>query len=50
MHPTACENKRARQAQRGGVENVWVKREVPWPQNYILGGPTKLGFPTTPSQ
>ena len=28
-------------SQRGGVENVWVKREVPWPQNYILGGSNK---------
>ena len=25
-------------SQTGGVENVWVKREVPWLQNYILGG------------
>ena len=25
-------------SQRGGIENVWVKREIPWSQKYILGG------------
>ena len=28
-------------SQRGGSETVFVKKEVPWPQNYILGGSTK---------
>ena len=28
-------------SQRGGSETVFVKREVPWPQNFILGGSTK---------
>ena len=28
---------------RGGLENVYVKKEIPWPQNYILGGPISLG-------
>ena len=26
-------------SQRGGKETVWVKRCIPWPQNFILGGP-----------
>ena len=25
-------------SQRGGKDTVWVKKEVPWPQNFILGG------------
>ena len=27
-------------SQRGGSETVFVKKEVPWPQNYILRGST----------
>ena len=27
--------------QRGGSETVWVKKEVPWPQNHILSGSNK---------
>ena len=25
----------------GGGETVWVKRQVPWPQNFVLGGNNK---------
>ena len=28
-------------SQRGGTEIVWVKRQVPWPQNFVLGGNNK---------
>ena len=28
-------------SQRGGNEIVWVKRQVPWPQNFVLGGSNK---------
>ena len=28
-------------SQRGGSETVFIKKEVPWPQNYILGGASK---------
>ena len=28
-------------SQRGGSETVFVKKEVPWPQNFILGGSNK---------
>ena len=28
-------------SQRGGSETVFVKKEIPWPQNYILGGSSK---------
>ena len=28
-------------SQRGGNETVWVKRQVPWPQNFVLGGNNK---------
>ena len=28
-------------SQRGGNEIVWVKRQVPWPQNFVLGGNNK---------
>ena len=28
-------------SQSGGTETVWVKQQVPWPQNFILGGPNK---------
>ena len=28
-------------SQRGGSETVFVKKEVPWPQNFILGGSTR---------
>ena len=28
-------------SQRGGSETVYVKREIPWPQNFILGGSTR---------
>ena len=28
-------------SKRGGGETIWVKREVPWPQNFVLGGTTK---------
>ena len=32
-------------SQRGGSETVYVKKEVPWPHNYVLGGSKNLGFP-----
>ena len=32
-------------SQRGGSETVYVKKEVPWPQNYVLGESKKLGCP-----
>ena len=32
-------------SQRGGNETVYVKKEVPWPHNYVLGGPKNLGCP-----
>ena len=25
-------------SQRGGSDMVWVKKQVPWPQNFVLGG------------
>ena len=28
-------------SQRGGSETVYVKKEVPWPHNYVLGGSKK---------
>ena len=28
-------------SQRGGSETAFVKNEIPWPQNYILGGSSK---------
>ena len=28
-------------SQRGGIETVFIKKKVPWPQNYILGGTSK---------
>ena len=28
-------------SQRGGKDTVWVQKEVPWPQNFILGGSNK---------
>ena len=28
-------------SQRGGNEIVWVKSQVPWPQNFVLGGSNK---------
>ena len=28
-------------SQRGGKDTVWVKKEVPWPQSFILGGSNK---------
>ena len=27
--------------QRGGSDTVWVKKQVPWPQNFVLGGNNK---------
>ena len=24
-------------SQRGGIDIVWVKKQTPWPQNFILG-------------
>ena len=32
-------------SQRGGVDNLFVKREVPWPQNHILWGSNKTCVP-----
>ena len=29
-------------SQRGGSDTVWVKHQTPWPQNFILGGPSKI--------
>ena len=28
-------------SKRGGGETIWVKREVPWPQHFVLGGTNK---------
>ena len=28
-------------SQRGGSETIWVKKEVAWPQNHVLGGNSK---------
>ena len=28
-------------SQRGGIDTVFVKRQVPWPQNFVLGGSNK---------
>ena len=28
-------------SQRGGTDTVWVKKQVPWPQNFVLGGNNK---------
>ena len=28
-------------SQRGGSDTVWVKKQVPWPQNFVLGGSNK---------
>ena len=28
-------------SQRGGNEQIFVKRQVPWPQNYVLSGTAK---------
>ena len=28
-------------SQRGGSDTVWVKKQVPWPQNFVLGGNNK---------
>ena len=28
-------------SQRGGSETIWVKKEVAWPQNHVLGGSSK---------
>ena len=28
-------------SQRGGNDTVWVKRQVSWPQNFVLGGDNK---------
>ena len=28
-------------SQRGGNDTVFVKRQVPWPQNFVLGGNNK---------
>ena len=36
---SACQGKY--KSQRAGPEVVYVKRQVPWPHNYILGGPDK---------
>ena len=32
-------------SQRGGSETVYIKKEVPWPHNYVLGGSKNLGSP-----
>ena len=37
---TATEKGKSK-SQRGGSETVYVKREIPWPQNFILGGSTR---------
>ena len=31
-------------SQRGGTDIVWVKKQTPWPQNFILGVPVKIGL------
>ena len=31
-------------SQRGGNKIAWVKRQVPWPQNFVLGGTIKVDF------
>ena len=28
-------------SQRGGSDNIYVKKQIPWPQNHILGGQAK---------
>ena len=28
-------------SQKGGNDTVFVKRQVPWPQNFVLGGKIK---------
>ena len=28
-------------SQRGGSDTIFVKRQVPWPQNFVLGGNNK---------
>ena len=28
-------------SQRGGSDTVWVKKQVPWPHNFVLGGNNK---------
>ena len=25
-------------SQQGGTDTVWVKKQVPWPQDFVLGG------------
>ena len=32
-------------SQRGGNEIVWVKRQVTWPQNFVLGAVIKVECP-----
>ena len=35
-------------SQRGGSETVYVKKEVPWPHNFVLGGPRNPESHMTP--
>ena len=28
-------------SQRGGVDTVWCRSQIPWPQNHVLGGSSK---------
>ena len=39
--PGGQESQGKYKSQRGGPEVVYVPRQVPWPQNYILAGPEK---------
>ena len=34
-------------SQRGGCETVWVKKEVAWPHNHVLGVAPKIGSTMT---
>ena len=34
-------------SQRGGNDTVFVKRQVPWPQNFVLGETIKVEFRMT---
>ena len=38
---TTLNEKGTFKSQRGGQEQIFVKRQVPWPQNYILSGTAK---------
>ena len=41
QHLAQLNEKGTFKSQRGGTDTVWVKQQVPWRQNFILGGPNK---------